>query len=447
MAYQLVTFGQLTTELATRLSDPTNAFWSRSELQGYLIEALRTWQAFSRFYTQKANISTSPGVMFYDLAALIPGLAPTVTDWDLIRQIESHLMEPISASSWTGSEQFTYAGVLTAIQNRRDRYRLETGISLSTSEVDGPVPPDGVVDLDDRIIDVRRAMWKSAEGVYNILWPTDEFALTGGTADWFNNVGVPSDYSTILNQPLTLQLAPAPADNGHVHLITTNSGPALGNSIATVLGVPDDLTWIIKFGALADLFAQNGPAQDQARAKYCEARWTEGIELARITNFVKLGYQNGLPRMIDAMEELDTTYPSWVSDPPGEPFSLVVANNIAATGPIPDGVYALSFDVCPSMIVPQSDQDFIQVGSEIVDIVLDYAQHLSFLKEGINELVEANQLYANLIKLAAVYNDKLRANSQNFDVLSDRSNRESHSNPRRKTDINLRELAYEEPNA
>ena len=52
-------------------------------------------------------------------------------------------------------------------------------------------------------------------------------------------------------------------------------------------------------------------------------------------------------------------------------------------------------------------------------------------------------LYKNLVMLAATQNDRLRAQSINLDVLSDRSEREKKENPRRRTDTQLKELEYE----
>lgn len=442
--YQTTTFGQLQTELSTRLADPTNHFWSLGELQFYIREALQVWQAFSQFYTNKAQLVTTSGTLFYNITQLIPELTPSITDRDLIQQIQYHLQEPLSPTSWVGSEQFTFQGVVQAIQNRRDRFTVETGLVQTISEIPGPPPPSGLVPLADSIIDVRRVMWKSRPfGFYSILWRMDEFAMTGGNPSWFNIAGLPTDYSTTLNQPLSLQLMPAPIDAGNVHLITVNSGPILNpTSQATVLGVPNDFVWVVKFGALADLFSQPGPGEDPSRAAYCEARWKDGIELARITNFIKFGYQNGMPAFVDALDELDSFTPTWVSGASGVPKNLAVGGNIAATNPIPDGQYSLMFDVIPNMILPAIDDDFVQVGQEFLDIILDYAQHLARFKEGSLELKNSYQLYQNFVKMAAVENDRLRAASNNFDVLSDRSLREAHEKPRRKSDIALQELTY-----
>ncbi len=443
MGYTLTTFGQLTTALSLRLSDPAFVFWSKSELQAYLREALRTWQAHSQFYSTKAQFNTTAGTFLYNLYDELPELTPTVTDREVIEDIQRYLQEPVSATTWTGTEQFTYSTVVQAIANRRDRFMLETGLTNSVSEVVSSPPAQGVLELDDHIINIRRAMWKNFDGIYSLLWLADEYAFLAMDPDWFNSPGVPTDYSTALQQPLNLQLSPPPSDLGSVNMVTTNSGSTLKPTISsTVLGIPDDFVWVVKFGALADLFSTPGPGMDPSRAAYCESRWTDGIELARITNFVELGMQNGVPSFIDSMEELDSADPSWVSSTPGPPESLVVSGNIAAVSPVPDsGPYSLMFDITPKMIIPTADGQFVQMGQEFLDIILDYAQHLSSIKVGISEINATYQLYKNFVKVASVENDTLRANSSNFDVLSDKSTRGVHENPRRKSDISLEALA------
>lgn len=439
MAYTQITFDQLTTALAIRLSDPDMVFWLEGEMQAYLKEALRTWQAFSQSSSDIAGFSTVANTTYYDLFSQITKLVPTITDRDLIEDIERHLQETISSTVWLGTEQYDLAGITQAIQKRRDRFLIETGLVSQFSEVAAAA---STLSLDDSIINVRRALWKTSGAVYNVLWPTDAFMLTAGSQAW-TVPDVPIDYATYYSTPLTLLLAPPPAASGFVHMITVNSGPDLTPaSSATILGIPDDLCWVVKFGALADLFSQDGPGQDTGRAQYCETRWKDGIKLARITNYIQLGYQVGTPSFVSSLEEQDTAEPNWVNSTPGAPVSLSLSGNIAAVNPPPDGVYALTFQIVPKAVMPTAGGDYVQVGQEAIDVILDYAQHLANVKESANDIQETMSLYQNFVKLAAVRNDILRANSVNFDVLQDRSTLESKERPRRRSDIALSAVDY-----
>lgn len=441
--YTITTFAAFQASLAQRLGDPTNQWWTVQELQFYIREALQVWQAHSQFYSIKAGFQTAPNVLFYDLTSEIPQLTPTITDQELIEQIQIHLQEPISANSWPGTPQFSYDEVVSAIQKRRDQFFLETGLVQAVTEVPAPMPSSGEFPLDDLIIDIRRAMWKDFNGNYSILWRADEFSFLGANPGWYNTAGIPSDFSTVLQQPLSIQLSPPPADQGFVNILSTNSGLNLEpESVPSILGVPDDFVWVVKFGVLADLVGKAGPGNDSYRADYFESRWHDGIELARITNFVKLGFQNGLPAFVDSMEELDTTHPDWVSNAPGIPDGLALAGNLVATNPIPDGTYSLFFSITPNMVLPQTGRDFIQVGQEFLNIILDYAQHLAQIKEGMAEISQTMGLYKNFMAAAMVENDRLRAAAENFDVLSDRTQKETHQKLRRITDLGLKDLDY-----
>lgn len=444
MSYSQITFDQLVTALSIRLSDPNKLFWIDAELRAYLKESLRTWQAFSNFTTETSGFNTAANTRFYNIFSLITDLIPTITDRDIIEDIQRHLQEPVDGTAWTGTEQFTLAGVTQAIQKRRDKFLVETGLVLTESEVTGPTPPSGELTLDDNTIDVRRAMWKTSGGVYNILWPADTFILTAGSQTW-TTPSVPADFTTFFSTPLTLLLAPPPAIGlgGFVHLLTVNSGGNLAPaSAATILGIPDDLCWVVKFGALADLFGQDGPGQDVGRAQYCQSRWDDGIKLARITNYVRIGYRVGVPSFIDSLEELDTANPDWINSPSDSPVSLAVSGNIVGVNPPPDGTYSLTFQIVPKFPIPALGTDYIQIGQELVDAILDYAQHLANIKESANDIQETQGLYQNLVKLAVVENDILRARAVDFDVLSDRTTKESHERPRRRSDFTKMPLDY-----
>src|SRR6516164_7527723 len=106
--YTYLTLGQARTELASRLEDPGYVFWTASELNDLIALAVRTWQALTGTYKQRATFDISPGngvggSAFYDLANLPvnnPQLPPVtllsffVTDQQLISIMLAALLEP-----------------------------------------------------------------------------------------------------------------------------------------------------------------------------------------------------------------------------------------------------------------------------------------------------------------------------------------------------------------
>lgn len=441
--YTQITYDQFVAAISARLNDPTNRFWRLAEVQGYALESLQTYQAFSAFTSVQQSLTTTTANL-YDLTAELTDLQPSTTDQALIIQIQRHLQEPESATSWIGSEQFTYTQVVNAIQKRLDKFLIETGLGqkISTQSI---TAGNGTEEMANEVIDVVRALWEDLSGSFTLLFKTDQFALTAVEPTWFTAPGTPTDFTVVLNTPLMIQLAPPPAANGTLHLITVNSGPTLNPaSSPTILPIPDDLAWVVKFGALADLFGQDGPGKDVDRADYCESRWKEGCALGRIYNAVRFGYQNGAPAFVDSLADLDAFYPNWMNSAAGPTQNIAVSGTVLAVNPPPTSGLTITFDIMPKMPLPAAGGDFIQVGKEVVDALIDYAQHLAMVKEGIVELTATQDQYKNLVRIAAITNDRLRANNEDFDALSDRSLRQYHEDPRRKSDISKSELDYQQ---
>lgn len=441
--YTQVTFQQLVDQFALRLADQDFKFWLQAEMQSYLIEALRTWQAMSAYLSVQVPVPLTSNQVLFDLIDLVPEIAPSVTDRDLIADICRSLQEPIATTAWVGSEQFTYDQIVNAIQRRLDKFMLETGIRLTVSEQASSANP---VVLDSAVIDVRRAMWKDSDGVYSVMWKADPVQLAAWKPTWngtSSSIYPPTDYTVGLQMPLNLYYTPQPTVAGTIALLTVNSRPDLDPAnTATILGVPDDLTWIIKFGALADIFSGDGPGEDLSRAAYCEARWTDGIKLARIVNVVRTAFINGSPAFIDSLTDLDQQSPGWVSALAGVPQFIGVAQNVLAVSPITDNSNpSLTLDITPKFPVPALG-DFVNIGKENLDVIMDYAEHLAHFKEGTSEINTAMQLYKNLVTLAAVQNDRLREVVKTFSVMNDKTNREQHVNPRRVSDVDEGALDY-----
>ena len=440
MAYTQTTLGDLINALSIRLSDTSFLFWTQDEMRRYIIEALHTWQAMSAQYTSRVSFNTVPLQLTYDLYDEVPSIAPTITDRNMIVMVEECLQEAVSSTTWAGTEQFSFAEMVQSIQRRRDKFIVETGIVLQESN---PVILAGstTLNLNQSTIDVRRVMWKGdEEQLWSLLWKADNFTLVSAGS---RPAGTPVDFSTALEAPVTLRISPETDVDGTLNLITTNSGVDLNpGTSATILGIPDDLCWVVKYGVLADLLSQSGQGQDLARAAYAESRWRDGIKLARIWNLVKFGYQDTTGVFIDSMFDIDANDPTWVFELPNSPQYIGVAGNIICAAPIPDNIpMALGFDVS-FMPMPASDIDYVQVGAETLNVIIDYAEHLASFKEGMSEISPTIVLYQNMIRLAATMNDRLRAAAQNFDVMSDRSIRENKNRPRRNSDIQLGELNY-----
>lgn len=444
MAYTHTTLAQLKTALLARLNDASAVFWINTgtfnELDLYIDEALRTWGSLTGFYRDRAVFNTVANDPFYDLTSVLTPAhrAVTVLDQDVIALMQYHLLEPPIPTAWSGTDMFILSDLTNALQRRQNQFLSETGIVLSErSKVVQAMIPNVI--LDDSVIDVRRAVWKTTANSRNTLWREDEWSLSAFNPEWNVDAdeSVPNSYSIAASPPLGLRLAIPPLSIGTLELLTVETGTALDPVTGVLLSVPDDLSWILKWGALADLLGQDGQARDPLRAQYCERRWKEGLEIARIYPSIVHVEINGVEAKLDSVFDLDAYEPSWQNNP-GTPIVAALAGlNLMSFSPLPNDIFGIAVDTVKNTPLPSSDTDNIQVGREEIDIILDYAFHLSLFKSGGAEFAATIPHYERMVRSAMVYNDKLRAAVSNVDVLAERSHRETKQRLRRESDLNL----------
>lgn len=438
MPYTYLTLNQAQSELAFRLDDQSNVFWSVPELTIYLQEALRTWQAVSGYWRNRFTFDLTLNINFYDLTQQANTLlAYTIKDSDLVSEMLYHLLEvQLSLGLYVGTDMFSLVDFTNAIQNRRDQFLEETGMVLSVATSNWPAPGQGRAPLADTTIDVRRVAWFSGiSQKWATVWRSSEFGARAFSPNWATSTADPPvEFSVAAEPPVTLQLIPPPANPGQVQLLTLNAGATLNPTVGVLLGIPDNFAWVVKWGALADILGKEGQAQDLPRAKYCEQRWREGIQIARIHTSVVNTLLNGVQQPTNALNSLDSFMPNWQNDVKGPPADAALASwNMFVVHPAPDalGPYSVALDVVQNAPVPLLGGDFVQLGREELDVVLDYAQHLCDFKRGGAEFLGTTGFYDRFLRLAGVYNERLRAAVDFFSPMADRAVRDEQLVPRR----------------
>ena len=266
------------------------------------------------------------------------------------------------------------------------------------------MPPPNIsrVPLDDAIIDVRRVVWRNAALANFHLWRDDEWAFSTGLGNnWMTNTGTPGYYSIAATRPVELQVAYPPLDVGTLELITTNAGAALNPATsATILGIPDNFSWVIKWGALADLTVPGGQAEDSLRHKFCESRWRLGVETARMITVIAAAQINGVHVEPVALADLDAGYGNW-QDNSGTPVDIGIAGpNMIYARPVPDGIHSITLDVARNAPVPAADSEYVEIGRDNINTILDYAHHLAAFKMGGKEFADTFGLSENFIRQA-----------------------------------------------
>src|SRR6266699_25486 len=434
MSYAHTSFSQLKTQLAARLGDSNKTFWIDDELRILLKESLRTYGLLSGFWRERGQFSTTAGVAFYDLPTQLSDnlLTYSVTDREIIQALQFHLLESASTqASWPGTAQFTYSQVTSAIQRRLNQFLSDTGVVVNRS-IDSTSTKNSRRSVPDTVIDVRRVAWIESN-VYTHLWEEDERALTASNMAWSTARDAPAAYSVMAIRPITLQIAPPPSAAGTVELLTVDTGPTLTpSSAATVLGIPDDLTPAVKWGALADLLAQDGEGRDLERAQFAEKRYQQYVALARLLPVIVHSMINCTPVWTCAVQELDAANPQW-QNISGTPVDIAVASqNLIALSPVPNNATTtVTLDVVERTPMPANDSAQVQIGREELEAIIDYAEHLALFKVGGALFMATEHVANNFLLQAITYNQRISASARYLFTAQAQSEREKLPRPRR----------------
>ena len=438
--YTHTTLATAKTMLAQRLHDASMVYFIDAELGVYIEEALRTFSLLSMFWRSQETFGTVIGTEFYELHTQFSSSAGlSVSDRDLINTIQYHFQEHVTtawAGGWLGTAQFIMADVSTALQNARNQFLVDSGVYITRTTPSTGAPSGGRITLADTVMDVRRVAWRSSSGgstVVTPLWRVDEYQLTAYDTTWDDTADqVPEYYAILASPPSTIQLAPAPTATTTIDLLSVSSGAAFDPTASeTVLGVPDDMAWIVKWGAMADLLGKDGPAQDPERAQYCEQRYQQGVQLARVYPLLVAARIGGATLNFASVYEMDSYNINWQTESTDTPTEVLQAGrNMMALYPKPDGVVTITMDIVRNADVPTGDADYIEVGRETLDVILDYAVNLAMFKVAGDEWKATHEGYQNLLEHAALFNKRLDASSLFGGVIAGKPSREENERGR-----------------
>ncbi len=431
-SYATTTLAQALVDLSQRLMDPSFVRWTEDELTIYLQQAIRTWNALTAEYRESASFQTTLAEPFYDLPTILPTLREqTYSLQDAVDQVCHHLLEPVPVLGvWDGTLQYNLPQVIRAIAAARDEFLMETGAVLTRSLVAvSPFPSDGQVDLDEIVINIRRVSWNTADGIKIVLRRDDQWGTTNyARRTWVTpSSTAPKAYSVGETPPLVVQLAPISTQTGDLDLITIDRGVDADYTVADQsLGVPNDWAWVVIFGALSELMSKDGIAFDPHRAAYCEARWQHGIDQAKAAAVVLAARVQGSPVELGSISDADAYDPGWQMVTANVRRVLQDGHTLIAAWPPPGvptggGNYTIDLDVVRNAPVPTADGDFIQLGPEVLDAVLDYAQHLALFKEGIAQIQQSETLLTRFMGMAGTEVAMQWASQPNRDALLDQT--------------------------
>ena len=417
MPFSYATFGQFLATLQARLylkSDANQQFWTQAELLGITQEVLKYWNSITGFYRTTMSFNLTQGQWWYDLTQQPGTVRPlTTTDFNLLQALAFHLLEPPMNSyplSWAGSNQYAETDLLTAIERSVNETLGNSECNLTRSLLAAGA---GVLNLPDSVLAVKRAAWIPPGGSgfsATSLEESDTATMNAYDSDWKTAAQAPpSSYLQTSEPPLTLAFDRTPPLPSQYEIIASSAVSALSDAAATTLPIPDDWAWVAKYGALAQLFSKESLARDPLRAKYCQQRFEEGIELLKAAPCVLSVYSNGNEVDVDSVRNADDFEPDWQAEPEDAPKTVYTMGlNLVAVSPAPDvWPYALTLDVVANQPVPLVSGDFMQIPRDSYDALLGEVQHVAALKQGGAEFMSTIPLHQAFLRAASIYNEDL----------------------------------------
>jgi len=243
--------------------------------------------------------------------------------------------------------------------------------------------------------------------------------------------GTPQIMSVSSQPPLSFDVDIQPNVPGNYELLTIEAGGALSVLAANTLLIPDDWTWVLKWGALADLFSRESNGKDELRAQYCEQRYMQGLQLLTNASALLAMRLNNVPLNIDSVYNADAFNQGWQGATPTKPDTALVAGlNLIALSPTPDvGPYSVTATVAQNAPIPVAGTDPVQVGRDEYEAVIGYAQHLAAFKMGGAEMMATVPLLGRFIAAAQVYNSKLAQSGEFMNAIYGLSGLQKKANP------------------
>lgn len=428
-----ITFLQARQILASRLADPNNVYWSDQELKYYVWEALRTFNALTEIWNQTFPFTATNAGTWYDTSQMngSPRLR-VVKDTDLYTIMEYHLLEPPSGGTWTGSSQFQMSDLQGALQRRRDEIIQYGGCNLQNLPFLASAPAIRSLIFPDSTLEPRRVRFfpNSGYGTPVTLAREDTLAFDRFSPGYATTPGVPGHWSVVTGPPLAMDVDRIPNVPADYDVISLQAPAALNPPASSPMNIPDDWTWLAKWGALADLLGRESEATDRQRADYCLKRYTQGMEAFKTSNWLVSGTIGGLPADTVSLADMDGFSPEWQNNANSWPTLVVAGIDLLGVCPTPATTTGVTAILVGNAPIPQLDTDFVQISRDVLDVVLGYAQVLAAFKMGGEDFMSTKDLEGDFVRLCAQQNKRIMQMGIYTDLVHMEGRRQDITRPR-----------------
>lgn len=465
--YSWLTKTAAVTALQNRLNN--SSFWTAAELWVYLTEGLKIWNAYTEQWNQEWVVGAANGAWINPGTVSGSPRYRTVSDVSLYTQMQYMLLEPATGGTWTGTNQFSIADLQIALQRRVQEVIQATACNLGQLSPINALPNTRRYALGDTVLEARRirGLWvlanttgtaasgsqsvtlNSSSGVsvglavsgtgiqpgtfvtavagsvISLSLPTtgllsstalqfslpltmtreDSQAFQWFEPDYLQTSAMPQSWGVASEPPLSFAVDTAPNVPGSFDVIALSSGPVFNPPSPSLLGLPDDWSWLPMYGALGDLLSKDAESTDKTRAAYCLKRYTEGLEVMKNSNWLIQVTVNGIPVDTPSVYETDAWAPEWQTSNGNLP--AVVQAGIDMAAPTPGIGQSVSLTLVGNAPLLDVSNTYVQVSRDDFEAVLNYAQHIAEFKEGGPEFVGTVPLLKDFQRAAAAVNKRL----------------------------------------
>jgi hypothetical protein len=417
-SFSWLTALQANQEVSVRLGDPNQVFWTKLEIYQYLYEALRVWNALTAAWpspgpTQAGAFSVALTPPFtqnwFPANATGSPRLPTLTDNDVYTLIEYHLLEPPTGSVWTGTNQFNITDLAQAMSRRRNEILQAAACNMVESTL-AMTPNTSTAQVTDLVLDERRCRWVPAAGQGSpvTLQRGDSRTFQYFTPNYRQTTANPLRWDVIGSPPQTITVDTLVNVPSTIQALGIQGGPDFTPGTNKPLLMPDDWMWVLKFGAMADILSMEQEGKDLPRATYCRQRYTEGLKLMAHMPWLLQAFLQGVPVDTQPLAGADRTNYEWQSRATAFPEIVVGGIDCFAVSPIPTVLTTAGMTVVGNAPIPANDAAEIQVPRDVMNAILDEAQHLALFKMGGAEFSQSMVLHKSFVEYAVNQNRRLR---------------------------------------
>ena len=409
MSYAWLTWSEAQAELSSRLSDTAQQFTVAAEVPLYLALAMRMWNVLTGFWVAEYPVDLTPPLTGNWQQANGSGSPrlQTQTDVSLYTLMEYMLLEPASGGTWTGTPQFNIEMLSQAVQGRRDE-ALQIGASNMVEISLSITGNANRVTLPDNALDVRRVRFVPAQGSPVTLERGDAESFRVFTPSYLQSNSTPLRYDVISGPPLAITLDSSVPVGGTLQTLIMQAEAVPSPPSATPLGIPDDYSWVPLFGALYDLLSSQEESLDLVRARYCQERYAQGLDLMQKAPWLMEARVNGVAVATTSAIAADRFNVNWQTNSAAFPQLVTAGTDLYAISPTPTALTSVVLVMIGNAPIPASGSVEIQVPRDVVDAILDEAEHLACFKKGGAEFAASLALHKSFLATAKRWDTRNR---------------------------------------